>query len=39
VFYGKQIARNPEARFSTISEEDYLLVEEGTSMSMVFEVS
>jgi len=34
-----KIARNPEARFSTISEEDYLLVEEGTSMSMVFEVS
>jgi len=32
-----KIARNPEARFSTISEEDYLLVEEGTSMSMVFE--
>ncbi|CAL9223166.1 unnamed protein product [Arabidopsis halleri] len=32
-----KIVKNPEARFSTISEDDHLLVEEGTSMSMVFE--
>ncbi|KAG7583992.1 CRAL/TRIO N-terminal domain [Arabidopsis suecica] len=32
-----KIAKNPEARFSTISEDDHLLVEEGTSISMVFE--
>ncbi|KAG7579339.1 CRAL/TRIO N-terminal domain superfamily [Arabidopsis thaliana x Arabidopsis arenosa] len=32
-----KIAKSPEARFSTISEDDHLLVEEGTSISMVFE--
>lgn len=37
--YGKQMAKTPEGRFSTISEEEDKLVVEGTSMSMVFEVS
>ncbi|EFH60427.1 predicted protein [Arabidopsis lyrata subsp. lyrata] len=32
-----KIAKSPDARFSTISEDDHLLVEEGTSISMVFE--
>ncbi|CAE5984523.1 unnamed protein product [Arabidopsis arenosa] len=32
-----KIPKSPEARFSTISEDDHLLVEEGTSISMVFE--